>query len=147
MSFEPINILLADDDLDDCEFFQNALKELPISTHLTIVYDGTELMDFLNSNTKNIPDVLFLDINMPRKNGMECLCEIRNELRFIDLPIIMFSTSNSQDKIKQVFRIGGHVYIRKPADFGQLKQLILNALPIATDKMFSNGPIKYILNA
>jgi CheY-like chemotaxis protein len=147
MNLVPVKILLADDDLDDCLFFQNALKELHLSTNLTIVNDGTELMNYLKTNISNIPDVLFLDINMPRKNGLECLYEIRKEVIFIDLPIIIFSTSNSRDKINQVFRTGGHVYIRKPADFNQLKQLILNALPIATDKLYSKGPIKYILNA
>jgi len=62
-----MKILLADDDIDDCFFFEKALEELQLSTHLTIVHDGQQLMNYLSENSKNLPDVLFLDLNMPRK--------------------------------------------------------------------------------
>ena len=65
----PISILLADDDADDRFFFGKALKELPISTELTTVEDGEKLMSYLLKNSEKLPDVLFLDLNMPRKNG------------------------------------------------------------------------------
>jgi CheY-like chemotaxis protein len=104
-------------------------------------------MHFLSENIENLPDVLFLDINMPRKNGIECLYEIKNIKELKELPIVMFSTSNSQDKIGLVFKSGADVYIHKPSDFSQLKQVILHALPIAVENTFSNGSLKYILNA
>jgi len=142
-----MNILLADDDLDDCNFFKHALEELPISAHLTTVHDGDHLMNYLLENSEQLPHVVFLDINMPRKNGMECLSEIKRNPVLKDIPVVMFSTSNSWDTINTLFNSGSHVYIHKPSDFGQLKQVIQHALPIAAEKTFSPNPLKYILNA
>jgi CheY-like chemotaxis protein len=147
MTVKPINILHADDDVDDCNFFKDALTALPVKTRLKTVNDGDELMNYLSNNTDNLPDVLFLDINMPRKNGFECLSEITNNLLYKNLVIIVLSTSNSREKIQKIFKIGGHIYIRKPNDFGQIKQIIQNVLPIALEHVFSKKPLNYILNA
>ena len=147
MNLKPLNILLADDDMDDCIFFKDALGDLLQSTYLSIVNDGEKLMQLLNNEENELPDVVFLDINMPRKNGFECLSEIKHNERLKNLPVIMFSTSNSQEKISKLFNSGAHVYIHKPADFEQLKQVIRHALPMATEEIFTRGKIKYILNA
>jgi CheY-like chemotaxis protein len=147
MNLKKLNILLADDDTDDCTFFKEALEDLKLSAHLTIVHDGEELMQLLEHEKKSLPDVLFLDINMPRKNGFECLSEIRHDKKLKDLPVVMFSTSNSIDKISAIFKIGAHVYIHKPGDFAQLKEVISHALPIVTEATSSNKKVKYILNA
>lgn len=147
MKQEQLNILLADDDTDDCIFFKQALDELALPTHLTTVNDGEQLMNYLSENSEHIPDVLFLDINMPRKNGIECLAEIKKNKKLKDLPVVMFSTSNEWNTINMLFKTGAHVYIHKPGDFSQLKQLIHHALPIAVENKFSNGKLKYILNA
>jgi CheY-like chemotaxis protein len=142
-----LNLLLADDDTDDCLFFKQALDELGISTNLTIVNDGDELMMYLIAKPDNLPDILFLDINMPRKNGAECLREIKQNKELKKIEVVMFSTSNSWETISQLFKSGSHVYIHKPSDFAQLKQVILNALPLASEKGPSKKPIKYVLNA
>ncbi len=155
MNLNQLNILLADDDHDDCMFFKQALEELSESTHLATVHDGEELMDYLNNiigavGAENVlppPDVLFLDINMPRKNGLECLSEIKHNEKLKDIPVVMFSTSNSWDTINQLFKGGSDVYIHKPSDFSQLKQVIHHALPIAAENKFSNDKVKYVLNA
>jgi len=147
MNQKQLNILLADDYFDDCNFFKQALEALPLSIQLQIVNDGEQLMNHLNVNSESLPDILFLDINMPRKNGVECLAEIKRNEKLKDLPIVVFSTSNSQEKINLVFKTGAHVYVHKPGDFGQLKQVILHALPVATENLYSKGAIKYILNA
>ena len=147
LTFKQLNILLADDDIDDCLFFKEALEALPVITKLKIVYDGDELMNYLTKNTAQLPHVLFLDINMPRKNGFECLGEIKQNEKLKDLPVVMFSTTNAQDKINILFKSGADVYIRKPSNFSQLVQVIQHALPIAAENIFSNGKLKYILNA
>lgn len=147
MSVKNVNILLADDDFDDCHFFKEALEALPQTTALTTVHDGDELMNYLNEENNTLPHVLFLDINMPRKNGFECLAEIKQSIRLKDLPVVMFSTSNAQDKINVLFNTGADVYIRKPSNFAQLVQVIHHALPLAAENIFSNGKLKYILNA
>ena len=147
MDTKQLSILLADDDADDCMFFKRALEELPLTTSLTTLHDGDQLMKYLNENTEHLPHVLFLDINMPRKSGNECLSEIRQNEKLKYLPVVMFSTSNSWDTINLLFKSGANVYIHKPNDFAQLKQVIHHALPIAAEKIFSSGPLKYVLNA
>jgi CheY-like chemotaxis protein len=147
MNTKHLNILLADDDMDDCMFFKHALEELSQAAHLTTVHDGEQLMNHLSDNSQLLPDVLFLDINMPRKTGLECLADIKRDPKLKDIPVVMFSTSNSWDTINMLFKSGSHVYIHKPSDFGQLKQVIQHALPIAAEKIVSKTPLKYILNA
>jgi CheY-like chemotaxis protein len=147
MNPKPIRILLADDDQDDCTFFEQALKELSINATLTIVSDGEELMQLLTNESVPPPDVLFLDINMPRKTGTESLSEIKHHERLINLPVVILSTSNNPDKIAHHFKIGANVYIHKPRDFTQLKQVIHHALPISTEQSVAKSKMKYILNA
>lgn len=147
MISKSLKILLADDDLDDFNFFKNALDALPQESEFETVNDGEQLMNYLSENAENLPDILFLDINMPRKNGLECLAEIKKNDFLKDLPIVVFSSSKSNDIVKLVFKLGSHVYATKPNDIGQLKQIILNSLPIAIEHTFSKGALKYILNA
>jgi CheY-like chemotaxis protein len=147
MNSKQLNIVLADDDIDDCQFFREALEIMPISTHLTTMHDGAALMDYLTENSERFTNVLFPDINMPHKNGFECLSEIKHYDKLKDPPVVMFSTSHSQDKINILFRTGADVYIRKPGSFSQLIQVIHHALPMAAENIFSNGKLKYILNA
>ncbi len=129
-----MNILLADDDIDDCLLFKNAIEELYVNANITIVDDGEQLMEYLLFNVESLPDVLFLDLSMPRKTGFECLCEIYEHEKLNKLHVVMFSTSFPHDAkyeselINTLLKIGAHSFIRKPDDFTQLKQAIENAL-------------------
>ena len=141
MELKQLNVLLADDDMDDCIFFKKALSELPLPTQLTTVHDGEELMQMLNKETIQLPHVIFLDINMPRKNGFECLAEIKQNQKWKDIPVFVFSTSFTRDLnyernlMGTLSMIGAEEYIRKPGDFEQLKQVIHKALvKVAQDK-------------
>ncbi len=142
----PLTILLADDDTDDCRFFEKALKELPIATHLTTVYDGEQLMNYLFEHSDHLPDILFLDLSMPRKTGFECLSEIKEDIKLKKLPVVMFSTSfprdlnYEQDMIKMLYSIGAKYYIRKPNDFTKLKQFIHKAIIIVTENRSLDEP-------
>ena len=147
MLLKQLNILLADDDTDDCIFFKKALEGISRHANLNIVNDGEKLMDYLSDNLAHLPDILFLDINMPLKNGFECLSEIRKNEKLKDISVAMFSTTNTWDTINMLFNSGAHVYIHKPSDFAQLKQVINHAIPLATEKIYSKNPLKYILNA
>jgi CheY-like chemotaxis protein len=135
-----LNILLAEDDQDDRDFFDNALKEIPISTQLTTVYDGEQLMNYLYKNSDQLPDVLFLDINMPRKNGFECLCEIKEDEKLKDLLVVMFSTSfprdikYEEDMINRLLKIGAHDFIRKSDNLAQLKETIHQIIKRVAEK-------------
>jgi CheY-like chemotaxis protein len=110
-------------------------------------------MKYLADNSEQLPNVLFLDLNMPRKNGFECLVEINENEKLKDLPVVILSTSYPQDKsyelgmISNLFNLGARVYIRKPTDFNQLKQLIDHALRMVEEKITSNVRLNYILNA
>ncbi len=125
-----INILLADDDKDDRLFFENALKEITIPTQLKTVNDGEELMDYLGKSLEHLPDILFLDLSMPRKTGYECLTEIKENIKLKSIPVVVFSTSFSSDIVyemnlaNKLFEIGAQNYIRKPGDFKQLRNII-----------------------
>jgi len=129
-----LHIILADDDIDDRLFFEKALKEIPIPNRLTIVNDGEQLMNYLIENVDHLPDVLFLDLSMPRKTGFECLTEIKESKILKDLPVIMISTSFPRDNkyeqniIKMLYSIGAMDYIRKPGDYQTLKEAIHTSL-------------------
>jgi DNA-binding response OmpR family regulator len=127
-----LNILLADDDTDDCIFFKEAIKEL--SMHLTTVHDGEELMALLLNETEELPQILFLDLNMPRKNGFECLLEIKLNSKLKCLPVIIFSTSFEQEVVNLLFKNGAQYFIRKPAEFSQFKKIIHQTLALISQK-------------
>ncbi len=131
---KPLNILLADDDKDDRLFFKMALDALSTPTELETVVDGEKLMVYLAENPKNLPDVLFLDLNMPRKNGFECLTEIRQDKTLKNLPVIIFSTSYEQEVVNQLFINGAKYFMRKPAEFSQLKIIIEKTVSLILEK-------------
>ena len=133
MNKHQYNLLLADDDEDDCAFFKEALDELSLPASLVVVNDGVQLMDYLTANSSNnLPDMLFLDLNMPRKNGHECLKEIKEIEKHHTLPIIIFSTSLDIEIVDLMYKKGATYYIRKPGEFSKLKKVIGNALHVAS---------------
>ena len=121
MNTDFINICLADDDEDDRLFFTDAFDELKINTKVSTFNDGVELMNYLNDDASILPNVLFLDLNMPKKNGVECLLEIKQNERFSDIAIAIYSTSSSEEHIEETFVNGANIYIKKPNDFENLK--------------------------
>jgi CheY-like chemotaxis protein len=124
------NIYLADDDEDDRLFFQDALSEVCEEVNLTIARNGVELMDILYLPPVPLPDVIFLDLNMPAKNGFECLEEIKKSETLKHLPIIIFSTTIQEEAVNTVYKGGANFYIRKPDNFNQLKKALKKVLCI-----------------
>jgi CheY-like chemotaxis protein len=131
-SFLPIdrtlNVLLADDDISDCRIFKVALDQLPVTVNLTTVHDGDQLINLLMNAQPKLPDVLFLDLNMPRKNGFAALGLLKRKSELLQLPVIILSTISEETKVNQVFKDAAHYYIRKPSDFSELKKVIYEAL-------------------
>ena len=117
------HILLADDDQDDVEFFQEALREVAADIHLTTVSNGIQLMHLLKE-AKETFDLLVLDINMPLKNGFDCLQEIRSGPRFSLIPIALMSTSSDLEVRVKVTALGANAFYTKPSEFDQLVALI-----------------------
>ena len=129
-----MQVLLADDDIDDCLLFKEALNELPVSSHLATVKNGEQLLQLLAKETVDLPDVLFLDLNMPRKNGVECLEAIKLIKRLKMLPVVIFSTSFEAAIIDLLYKKGAQYYIRKPDNFKELKKIIHHALTLLQQK-------------
>ena len=125
-----INVVLADDDEDDRLFFSEAFEELKIKTRVNTFNDGVYLMDYFNSEDAILPQVLFLDLNMPRKSGLECLKELRADDKFKDIAIAIYSTSSSEEDVENTFVLGANIYIKKPSDFKSLKKVLSDVVTL-----------------
>ena len=126
----PLHVLLADDDEDDRLIFKDALEEVKVKTKVTIVNDGVQLMEYLLHPENELPGIIFLDLNMPRKGGMECLQDIRNNKNLKALTIAIYSTSASEQDIEDTFIKGANVYIKKPNDFTSLVRILSEVITI-----------------
>ena len=134
MNLKQLNILLADDDADDCLFFKEAIAGLQPATNFIAVHDGEQLMHLLGNDTNQLPHILFLDLNMPRKNGFECLTEIKQNEKLNDMPVVIFSTSFEQEVVNLLYNKGAQYFIRKPPEFIQFKNIILHTLALIKQK-------------
>ncbi len=131
MENNPLLILLADDDEVDRLIFTEALLELKIKTIVETFNNGEELMQWLNVKQEQLPHLLFLDLNMPCKNGLQCLKEIRSDEKLKNISVAIYSTSENERDKEETFRNGANVYINKPSDFNILKQVLEKALMAA----------------
>jgi CheY-like chemotaxis protein len=130
MKHDELYVLLADDDDDDRLFFKDAIDKVKVKTVVNMVNDGVELMEYLNNSTTRLPNLVFLDLNMPRKGGMECLKEIRANNELKDLSIAIYSTSGLEKDIEETFINGANIYIKKPNDFEELKKILATVINI-----------------
>ena len=132
----PMNIFLTDDDADDCMMFSEALHEILFDreANLTIASDGIKLMEALDEKVPPAPEVIFLDLNMPRKNGFECLDEIRNDPKLKNIPVVIFSTSSNNDIVNRTYQQGANYYICKPQSYHLLKRTIAFVLSMDFSK-------------
>lgn len=137
MSTNYTNITLADDDDDDRMFFEDAFAELKLQTKVTTYSDGAQLMDYLNGANNFLPDLLFLDLNMPKKSGLECLKEIKKQAHLKQIAIAIYSTSSSEEDIENTFINGANVYIKKPNNFKQLKKVLSQV--VTTNWQYQNS--------
>ena len=118
MGAKIVQVLLADDNKNEHVFFTHALKYVGFETALTSIYSSQQLLGHLAQ--EKLPDILFLDVNMPMKNGLECLSLLRADERYRDMPIIMYSTSDNRRDTDQSFLLGADLYIRKPVEIDEL---------------------------
>jgi CheY-like chemotaxis protein len=124
-------ILMADDDPDDFFLVRDAIEESGFPSNIKLVVDGEELMDYLYRRGKfmkledsPLPCLILLDLNMPRKDGREALTEIKKEPRFRRIPIVVFTTSGSEDDILCSYELGASSYITKPASYDDLVEVM-----------------------
>jgi CheY-like chemotaxis protein len=124
MNHQKIKIILTDDDEDDRIFFKDAIDDLKINTSLVLLSSGKELLDYLQESENELPHVIFLDLNMPGMNGLQCLSEIRKAPKLKSLSIAIYSTSSSKADIEESLIKGANIYINKPNDFATLKAVL-----------------------
>jgi CheY-like chemotaxis protein len=126
-----ITILMADDDPEDCELMQEALKENQVINDLHFVHDGEELMDYLHQRGKYLPpessprpDLILLDLNMPRKDGREALQEIKADASLRLIPVVALTTSSAEEDIIRTYNLGANSFITKPVTFDGLVEVM-----------------------
>ncbi len=138
--------MLADDDKDDRFFFDLVLSEACRNVNLNMVQDGEQLMAWLHSCSNNLPDILFLDLNMPRKNGFVCLQEIRSDRRLQNLFVAIYSTSTSPRDIQEAHEKGANIFVNKPNGYDDLKTIISKVLSLDFKDYFPYSDIdKFLL--
>lgn len=116
---EIFSIYLVDDDLEDQEIFMEAISQIDTLVELKTFDNADELLLCLKTDSSN-PDVIFLDLYMPRKDGEECLKEIRDDNGLDMIPIVVYSTEFDLDRIEHLFSLGANRYLRKPNSYGSL---------------------------
>lgn len=131
-------ITLADDDEDDRLLFTDAFDELKINTVVNTFNNGKLLMDYLMEPENILPHIIFLDLNMPIMNGIECLKEIKKNERLKNIAIAIYSTSSANDDVEETFVLGANVYIKKPDDFKKLKN-VLNEVITVNWQYYTSG--------
>lgn len=122
-----MTIFYADDDRDDLDTFRDVIREINDHIDLHTHDHGEELLTALK-NPPPVPSIIFLDLNMPRKNGFEVLQEIRGSAFFSNLPVVIVSTSDDEETIDRCRALGATLYIPKPTDYIELKRSVKHVL-------------------
>lgn len=121
------SVLLAEDDEDDVHLFKTVLAELNQDILVTVAADGNLLMAFLKQ-ASTLPEMIFLDLNMPFKNGFECLREIRGNEKWNSIKIFVLSTSSQPQHIEDAYKGGADLYLSKPTSYTQFKNMVEKCL-------------------
>src|SRR6201996_5480482 len=114
-----LNILLIEDSPSDVRLVREALKENSMPVHMTVARDGIEAMDYLHETERGEagrPDLVLLDLNLPRKNGREVLAEMKGSLSLRQIPVVIMTISRADEDIKQAYDLTPTCYIPNPAD-------------------------------
>jgi len=124
----PIQILMVEDNPDDIELTVEALKDSRVRNHLIVVKDGEEAISYLQGKGQYQnavrPDLILLDLNMPRKNGRDVLREIKNDPKLKRIPVVILTTSQAEEDIIHTYDLHANCYITKPLDFNQFLKVV-----------------------
>jgi len=131
---KPFHVILADDDQDDRDMFTEALLEIVPMAKIMTAVDGERLLELLTSASNN-PDLIFLDLNMPRKNGFDCLQEIKKSPFWKSIPVVIYSTSANTDQIERTFNTGANRYIQKPVTFDGIMSVLKKVFALKREEL------------
>lgn len=117
-------ILIIDDDDDDRALFVDAMREIDSTIQCISANDGHDALKLLKNEKTSLPDYIFLDLNMPRLNGKQCLTEIKRSSRLGHIPVIIYSTSGRKEDIEETKKLGARHFITKPTLFNEIIEAI-----------------------
>jgi two-component system response regulator len=124
----PIEILLVEDSPSDTELTVEALKGAKVRNHLSIVEDGVQAMEFLRRLGSYAqaprPDLIMLDLNLPRKDGREVLAELKADEKLKTIPVVVLTTSSAEQDVLRAYNLHANCYITKPVDFNQFLEVV-----------------------
>ncbi|MHC0064515.1 response regulator [Nostoc sp. UIC 10890] len=124
----PIEVLLVEDNPGDAQLTRIALEDSKISIHLNVVEDGVEAMAFLRKQDQYAkaahPDIILLDLNLPKKDGREVLAEIKGDENLKRIPVVVLTTSQAEEDILKAYNLSANCYITKPVDFDQFVKIV-----------------------
>jgi CheY-like chemotaxis protein len=140
----PLKIIYVDDDMDDHFIFSKILDEIEIETELTSTTDSERLV--ISILHGELPDIIFLDLNMPRKNGYECLTEIKKNSELKHTPIVIYSTSYHKNILDLLYAAGAFYCIRKCDEKAQTKKMITVVLESVLESMFQPAREEFVLD-
>ena len=138
-----IHVLLSDDDADDKMLFEEAIKEVSPSAELSSVENGKDLLQRLQENA--VPNMIFLDLNMPGKSGKVCLKEIKSNPIYHGIPVIMYSTSNNKEDIESCYQNGADLYVVKPYLFTDIVKMLRKIFSIDWSKFSIRSKEEFVL--
>ena len=120
---EPITVLLIEDDPGDVVLIQEAFEHNKVANTLRVVGDGVEAMDYLRSGDAR-PDLILLDLNLPRKDGREVLAEIKQDPGLRTIPVVVLTTSEAEEDIVRSYDLHANAYVTKPVDFERFIEVV-----------------------
>jgi two-component system, chemotaxis family, response regulator Rcp1 len=124
----PIEILLVEDSPGDVRLTQEALRDAKVRNHLSITTDGVEAMEFLRRRGRHAkaprPDLILLDLNLPKKGGREVLAEIKADTELKTIPVVVLTTSSSDEDILRSYRLHANCYVTKPVDLDSFLKVV-----------------------
>lgn len=127
-NMSPIEILLVEDSAADVRLTIEALKEAKVANRLTVVDDGVKAMEYLRQKGVYAdalrPDLILLDLNLPRKDGREVLAEVKSDPALRQIPVVVLTTSRAEEDVLQAYDLHCNCYISKPVDFEQFMKVI-----------------------
>ncbi len=126
---QAIHIVLVEDDEDDIAFFKLALKKQAVSTHLTVLTDGDQVMPYLLATTVR-PNLLLLDLNLPKLHGREVLARLKSATFSRDIPVFMLTTSSAKEDIDFCLTMGAEQFLTKPTSLDRLSDMITGLLVV-----------------
>ncbi len=119
--------MIVEDDADDRLYFRNAVKQIDASYECIESWNGAQAIKLLH-NLKQLPDFIFIDLNMPLMNGLDCLEQLKEDEKLKNIPVIIYSTSQYQKNSDYTSELGASYFLTKPTDTKQLPQLLISAI-------------------